>query len=88
MPAILLYRFVLFQFYMCFRLVESYDIVASQPGLHSTSFVPLGVLIACYQGAAQAIEDGATLGVVLGKLINSNDIHAGLLVYEVHSDFT
>jgi hypothetical protein len=48
----------------------------------------LGVLIACYQGAAQAIEDGATLGVVLGKLINSNDIHAGLLVYEVHSDFT
>ncbi|KAJ7909602.1 salicylate hydroxylase [Mycena leptocephala] len=34
------------------------------------------------QGAAQAIEDGAVLGVVLGKLADKNDVHTGLLVYE------
>ncbi|KAJ6488843.1 hypothetical protein C8R45DRAFT_901717 [Mycena sanguinolenta] len=34
------------------------------------------------QGAAQAIEDGAVLGVVLGKLTDKRDVHAALLVYE------
>ncbi|KAF7357103.1 FAD/NAD(P)-binding domain-containing protein [Mycena sanguinolenta] len=34
------------------------------------------------QGAAQAIEDGAVLGVVLGKLTDKQDINAALLVYE------
>ncbi|KAJ7653939.1 salicylate hydroxylase [Mycena polygramma] len=34
------------------------------------------------QGAAQAIEDGAVLAVVLSKLANKNEVHTGLLVYE------
>ncbi|KAJ7450752.1 hypothetical protein FB451DRAFT_1285030 [Mycena latifolia] len=34
------------------------------------------------QGAAQAIEDGAVLGVVLSKLTDKKDVHTGLLVYE------
>ncbi|KAF8187977.1 hypothetical protein K438DRAFT_1722766 [Mycena galopus ATCC 62051] len=34
------------------------------------------------QGAAQAIEDGAVLGVVLSKLTDKHDVHAALLVYE------
>ncbi|KAJ6551635.1 salicylate hydroxylase [Mycena capillaripes] len=34
------------------------------------------------RGAAQAIEDGAVLGVVLSKLTHKSDIHTGLLVYE------
>ncbi|KAJ7780059.1 salicylate hydroxylase [Mycena maculata] len=34
------------------------------------------------QGAAQAIEDGAVLAVVMGKLTDVKDILAGLLVYE------
>lgn len=35
------------------------------------------------QGAAQAIEDGAVLAVVMGKLTDKKDLNAGLLVYEV-----
>ncbi|KAJ7245908.1 hypothetical protein B0H12DRAFT_1127123 [Mycena haematopus] len=34
------------------------------------------------QGAAQAIEDGAVLGVVLSKITDKRDVHAALLVYE------
>ncbi|KZP19618.1 FAD/NAD(P)-binding domain-containing protein [Athelia psychrophila] len=34
------------------------------------------------QGAAQAIEDGAVLGVVLGKLTDKKGLHAALKVYE------
>ncbi|KAJ7114021.1 hypothetical protein C8R44DRAFT_630491 [Mycena epipterygia] len=33
-------------------------------------------------GAAQAIEDGAVLAVVMGKLTDKKDLNAGLLVYE------
>ncbi|KAJ7754342.1 hypothetical protein DFH07DRAFT_1029305 [Mycena maculata] len=34
------------------------------------------------QGAAQAIEDGAVLGVVMSRLTNKAGVHTGLLVYE------
>ncbi|KAJ6580757.1 hypothetical protein B0H19DRAFT_484305 [Mycena capillaripes] len=34
------------------------------------------------QGAAQAIEDGAVLAFVMGKLTHTNQLNAGLLVYE------
>lgn len=40
-------------------------------------------LIQFPQGAAQAIEDGAVLGVVLGKLTDKKGLHAALKVYEV-----
>jgi hypothetical protein len=35
------------------------------------------------QGAAQAVEDAAVLGVVLGKLKSKKDIHKALHVYQV-----
>ncbi|WWC90309.1 uncharacterized protein L201_005242 [Kwoniella dendrophila CBS 6074] len=34
------------------------------------------------QGAAQAVEDAAVLGVVLGKIKTKDDIHKALLVYQ------
>nr|XP_019043135.1 salicylate hydroxylase [Kwoniella bestiolae CBS 10118]OCF22065.1 salicylate hydroxylase [Kwoniella bestiolae CBS 10118] len=34
------------------------------------------------QGAAQAVEDAAVLGVVLGKIRSKDDIHRALLVYQ------
>lgn len=35
------------------------------------------------QGAAQAVEDAAVLGIVLGKLASKADVHKALLVYQV-----
>jgi salicylate hydroxylase len=81
------------------KLVPEGDVLEWKLRVHSplTHWVDHNVALigdACHptlphlaQGAAQAVEDAAVLGVVLSRIQKKEDIHRALLVYQVRQTF-